>query len=86
MRLARPIFSGSRTHVINLAAEDEVLDLLVNCVIELVAVVSEKLDAVIFVGVMRRAQHNSGIGTQRTGDVSDARRRQRSDDQDIDAE
>ena len=76
-----PDFSRRRPDGIDLAAENEILDLLLDLVVELVAVVPEKLDAVIFVRIVRRGEDDAGIGAQGTGDVSHAGRRQRTDQQ-----
>ena len=48
--------AGRRADVLDLAAEDEVLDPLLDLVVELVAVVPEELDAVVFVGIVRGAE------------------------------
>ena len=60
--------------------------MLLDLVVELVAVVPEKFDAVIFVRIVRRGENNAGIGAKRARDVSDPGRRQRTDQQDVDAE
>ena len=62
------------------------LDFPFDGVVELVAVMPEKLDPVVLVRVMRSAQDDSRIGTQRPGDVSDARRRQWPDHEHVHAE
>src|ERR1700730_4089519 len=81
-----PDFSGGWANRINLAGENELLDFLFDLIVELVAVVPEKFDAVVFVGIMGGGKNDAGIGPERAGDVSHARRRQRPDDENIDAE
>ncbi len=68
--------AGRRPDVFDLAAENEVFDLPLDPVVQLVAVVAEKLDPVVLVGVMRSGQHDPGVAAQRTGDVRHAGRRQ----------
>src|SRR5262249_29501426 len=79
-------FSSSRTDVVDLAAENEVLDLFFDLIVEFVTVVPEKFNTVVFVRVVRTGENNASIGAQRSGDVSHTRSRQRSDDENIDAE
>jgi len=79
-------FSGGWANRINLAGENELFDFLFDLIVELVAVVPEKFDAVVFVGIMGGGKDDAGIGAERAGDVSHARRRQRPDDENIDAE
>ena len=86
MRVARPILPAVGRIALDLAAEDEVLDPLLDFVVELVAVVAEKFDAVVLVGIVRGAEHDAGIGAQRAGDVGDAGRGQRADEQHVRAE
>ena len=45
-------FSSSRPDGIDFASENELLDLLLHLIVELVAIVPEKFNAVIFVGIM----------------------------------
>ena len=77
--------SGGGTDVLDLAAEHEVLDLLLDLVVELVAVGTEELDPVVVVGVVRSGDDDASIGAQRTGHVGDAGRGQRSHEHDVDA-
>ena len=86
MRAARPIFPGGRANRIDLAGENELLDFLFDLIVEFVAVVPEKFDAVVFVGIVRGGENDAGIGAERARDVSDARRGQRPDDENIDTE
>ena len=81
-----PDFSGGRPDRIDLAAENELLDLLLDLVIEFVAIVPEKFNSVVFVGIVRSGENDAGVRAQRTGDVSHARRWQRSDQQHIHAQ
>ena len=55
-------------------------------IVQLVAVVPEKFDSVIFVRIMRGGEDDAGIGAKRPRDVSNARSRQRPDDKNIDPE
>ena len=55
-------------------------------IIQFVAIVPEKFDPIIFVGVMRSGKNDTGIGAQRARDVSNARCRERTDNENIDAE
>src|SRR5260370_37306224 len=68
------------------SGENEVLDLLFHLIVELVASVPEKFDAVVFVWVMRSGENDAGIGAERARDVGNARSRQRTNDENIDAE
>ena len=79
-------FVRGRPNRIDLAAENELLDFFLDLIVELVAIVPEKFDAVILVGIMRSGENDAGIGAQRPRDVSHTRRRQRSDDENIDTE
>ena len=53
-----------RANGIDVAAEDELLDLIFDAIVELVAIVAEELDAVVFVGVMRRGENDAGVGAE----------------------
>ena len=70
-----------RSNRIDLAGENELLDLLLDFVVEFVAIVPEKFDAVVLVGIVRGGKNDAGIGAQRARDVGHARRRQRTDQQ-----
>src|SRR5439155_542681 len=78
--------SGSRADGIDFACENELLDLFFHLIVQLVAVVPEKFDSVIFVRIMRGGEDDAGVGAKRPRDVRDARRRQRPDDENIDPE
>ena len=54
-------------------------------IVEFVAIVPEKFDAVVFVRIVRSGKNNAGIGPKRAGDISHARRWQRTDDENIDS-
>src|SRR5205823_6708684 len=77
---------GSRPDGIDLTGEYELFNFLLDLVIQLVTVVPEKFDAVVLIRIMRSGKHDTGVGAQRSRDVSDTRRRQRSDDEDIHSE
>src|SRR5207244_12431914 len=66
-------FSGGRPDVVDLTAENQVLDLCFDLIVEFVAVVPEKFDAVVFVRVVRGGKNNAGIGAERAGNRSQAR-------------
>ena len=78
--------SRGRPDRIDLAAKDQIFDLLLDLVVELVAVVPEKFDSVIFVRIVRRGENDARVGPERSRDVSYAGSWQRPDDQNIDAE
>src|SRR6202011_4068374 len=79
-------FSGGRPDVVDLAAKDQVLDLRFDLIVEFVAVVPKKFNAVVFVRIVGSGKNYAGIGSKRSSDVSHARRWQRTDDEDINAE
>ena len=62
------------------------LDLSLDLVVEFVTVVPEKFDAVVLVRIVRGGEDDAGIGAQRARDVGHAGRRQRADQQNVDAE
>ena len=67
-------FSRRRPDRIDLAGEDQLLrSALLDLVVQLVAVVAEKFDAVILVGIVRSGEDDAGIGAERAGDVGHAR-------------
>ena len=59
MRRGLADLAGGGADVFDLAAEDEVLDALLDFVVELVAVVAEKFDAVVLVRIVRGAEHDA---------------------------
>jgi hypothetical protein len=59
------------------AVQQQRLDLQLRLVRELEAVRAEQLDAVVFVGVVRRADDHARVGAHAAGEVSDGRRGQR---------
>jgi hypothetical protein len=61
------------------------LDRALGRVRELLAARGEELDAVVVVGIVRRADHDAGGQPQRARQVRDARRRQRAAQRDVDA-
>ena len=86
MRRARPIFPAvGRMESIS-PRENQLLDLLLDLIVELVAVVPEKFDAVVFVRIVRGGKHDARIRAERARDIGDAWRRQRPDQQHIHAE
>ena len=86
MRVARPILLRRWADRFDLAAEDEMLDSVLDLVVELVAIVPEKFDAVVLVGIVRSGEDDAGVGPQRARDVGHPGRRQRPDEQHIHAE
>ena len=86
MRVARPIFPAVGRMESIFAGKNELLDLFFHLIIQLVTVVPEKFDAVIFIRVVRSGENDAGIGTKRTGNVSHTGRRQWTDDEHIDPE
>src|SRR5207245_5524058 len=78
-------FTGRRPDFIDLTGKNELLDLFFDLVIKFVAVVPEKFDAVVFVRIVRSRKNNAGVRAQRSGNVSHARRWQRTDDTNIEA-
>jgi len=81
-----PDFVSGWPDGINLARENELLDFFLHLIVQLVAVVPEKFDAVVFVGIVRGGENDAGIGAKRAGDVSHTGRRQWPDDENIDTE
>ena len=55
-------------------------------IVELVAIVPKKFDAVIFVGIMGSRENNSGVSAKRPRNVGNTRSRERTDNENIDAE
>src|SRR5207247_9597467 len=78
-----PDVSGSRPNGIDFSGKNKLLDLFFYMIVQLVAVVPEKFDAIIFVRIVRSGENDAGIGTQRSRDVSHTGRRQRTDDENI---
>src|ERR1041385_6242620 len=76
-------FVGGRTYIFNLAAENQMLDLMLDFVIQLVTISAEEFDAVVGVGIVRRRDDDAGIGPETPRYVSYARRGQRPDEQNI---
>ena len=64
-------FIGGRAYVFDFAAENEVLDFVLNLVVELVAIGAEKLDAIVGVGIVRGGDDDAGVGAQAARDVRD---------------
>ncbi len=64
---------GGRADVLDLAAEHQALDLVLDLVVELVAVGAEELDAVVVIGIVRGGDDDAGVGAQAAGDIGDAR-------------
>ena len=57
-------FARGRADRIDLAAENELLNLLLDLIIELIAVMAEKFNAVVGVRIMRGGENDPGIGAQ----------------------
>src|SRR6184192_4820679 len=57
-------FASGRADRIDLAAENELLNLLLDLIIELIAVMAEKFNAVVGVRIMRSGENDPGIGAQ----------------------
>ena len=68
------------TNVLDLSAEDDVFDALLDLIVELVTIMAEELDAIILVGIVRCGEDDARIGAERACDVGNARSRQGSDD------
>ena len=81
MRVALPMSAAgvaaraSRLH--------QLLDLRLDLVGQLEPVGGEDLDAVVLVGIVRRADHHARVGTHGRGDEGDARGRQRPHQHDV---
>src|SRR5439155_10296848 len=75
-----------RTHVVDLTGKNQVLDLRFDLVVEFVAVVPKKFDAVVFVRVVRSGKNDPGIGAQRACNICHAGSWQRTNDEDINSE
>ncbi len=85
MRTALPMSLGGGADVFDLAAEHQVFDLGLDLVVELVAVRAEEFDAVVGVGIVGGGDDDAGVGAQAAGDVGDAGRGQRADEEHIHA-
>ena len=81
-----PDFRGGGADVFDLAAENQILDLRLDGVVEFVAIVAEEFDAVVLVGIVGGGEDNAGIGAQGSCDVGNTRGGQRADDEGIGAE
>src|SRR5437016_933658 len=57
-------FARGRADRIDFAAENELLNLLLDLIIELIAVMAEKFNAVVGVRIMRSGENDPGIGAQ----------------------
>src|SRR3984893_796583 len=84
--LGAPNFLSGRTHRINFTGKNKLLDFFFDLIVKLVAVVPEKLDAVVFVGVVRSGKDDASIGAERARNIGNARCGQWADDQNIDTE
>src|SRR4029077_12783687 len=71
---------------IDLARENELLYLSLDFIVQFVAIVPEELDPVILVGIVRGGEDDAGVGPQRPCDVSHARSRERTDQEDVHAQ
>ena len=76
---------GGGADGVDLAAEDQFFDPLLDQVIQLVTIGAEKLDAVVGVRIVRGGDDDAGIRPQTAGDVSHPRRGQRADEQHVHA-
>ena len=77
---------GSRPNGIDLAGENELLNFFLDLIVQFVAVVSEKFDAVVLIRIVRSGKDNTGVRAQRPRDVSHTGRRQRSNNENIHSE
>src|SRR5581483_3315614 len=57
-------FACSRADVVDLAGENKVLDLRFDLIVEFVTVVAKKLNAVVFVRIVRGGKNDASIRTQ----------------------
>ena len=80
-----PDLLRGRPNGIDLAGKNELLDLLLDFVVEFVAIVPEKFDPVVLVGIMRGGEDDAGVGAERARDIGHARRRERPDQEDVHA-
>ncbi len=53
---------GGRTDMLDSARKHQILDLVFDFFVELVAIRAEEFDAVIIVGIVRRGDNNAGVG------------------------
>ena len=70
-------------YLLDLAAEDEVLDPRFDRVVQLVAVRPKEFDAIVIIRIMGRGDDNAGVSPQAAGDVGHARSGQRPDKQHV---
>src|SRR5204863_4911579 len=65
-----PDFPRRRADRIDLAAENELFDLLHNLVLELIAIMADKLNAAVGIRIMLSGEDDSRIGAQGVGGIS----------------
>ena len=65
-------FLGGRANVFNGAAEDQIFNFRLDIVIQFIAVVLEKFDAIVFVWIVGRGEDDSRIRPERPGNVRHA--------------
>src|SRR5665213_3156333 len=76
-------FFGGGPDVLDLAAEDELLDAVFDHVVELVTVRAKKLEDYVVVRIVGGGNENTRVGPQTSGDIGHARSRQRPDQQNV---
>src|SRR5438270_11349161 len=70
--LANVLSSG--TDVFDLAAENKVLDLIFDLIVQFITVRAEKLDSIVVVRIVRGSDNDSGVRTEAASDIRHARR------------
>src|SRR5258707_13726560 len=72
-------------NVLDLASEDQALNLMLNLVVELVTIRPKKFYAIIVIRIVRSSKNDSGIGAQTASDVSNPGSWKRANEQHIHA-
>src|SRR5439155_25910174 len=65
-------FTSGRPNILDFAAEYQLLDLVFDVVVELVAVSPKEFDAIIVIGIMRSGDDDARIRAKTARDVSNA--------------
>jgi hypothetical protein len=74
---------GSRPNGIDLAGENELLNFFLDLIVQFIAVVSEKFNAIVLIWIVRSGKDDAGVRPQRSRDVSHTGGGQRSNNENI---
>jgi hypothetical protein len=61
-----------RANILDLAAENDVFDPLLDVIVELIAIVAEELNAIILIRVVLGRKDDACIGAERAGNVGNS--------------